>query len=248
VRGVEQAVLSGRADVAVHSAKDVPGERPLGLALAAVIARADPRDALCGATGLDDLREGARVGTSSLRRRAQLPALRPDLCVAELHGNVDSRLRRLTDGAFDAVVLAAAGLERLGLTADAILDPEQMLPAPGQGSLMVECRVDDAEAIELAAVVNDPGTERALQAERTLARALGATCRTPLGAYAELCGDQPTLDVFGGSADGAIRARVAATDHAWCGPRLAQTTVHRLRQEHRRALHAALDADPDGEP
>jgi hydroxymethylbilane synthase len=123
-----------------------------------------------------------------------------------------------------------------------------MLPAPGQGSLMVECRVDDAEAIELAVVVNDPGTERALQAERTLARALGATCRTPLGAYAELCGDQPTLDVFGGSADGAIRARVAATDHAWCGPRLAQTTVHRLRQEHRRALHAALDADPDGEP
>jgi hydroxymethylbilane synthase len=245
VRGVEQAVLSGHADIAVHSAKDVPGERPAGLALAAVTARADARDALCGATGLDDLREGARVGTSSLRRRAQLLALRPDLCVAELHGNVDSRLRRLGDGAFDAVVLAAAGLERLGLTADAILALEQMLPAPGQGSLMVECRVDDAEAIELAAVVNDPDAERSLHAERTLAQALGATCRTPLGAYAELRGEQLTLEAFVGAPDGTIGARVTATDHAWCGQRLAQKTVDRLRRVHGRALDAALDAQPD---
>jgi hydroxymethylbilane synthase len=246
VRGVERALLDGIADLAVHSAKDVPGERPESITLAAVTARADARDVLCGVSGLDDLPPGARVGTSSLRRRAQLLALRPDLHVTALHGNVDTRLLRLDHGEFDAIVLAAAGLERLGHARGARLAPEQMLPAPGQGALVLECRAGDEEALELASNLNDPDTERTLQAERALATALGATCHTPLAAYAELRGERLTLEAFVGDGDGTIHARVVAFDDARHAQRLAQTVVRKLQEEHGRALGAALYADAGG--
>jgi hydroxymethylbilane synthase len=232
VRGVDEAVLSRRADLAVHSAKDVPGHRPPELALAAVPVRADARDALCGAKSLAELPAGARVGTSSLRRCAQLLVARPDLKIVELHGNVDSRLRRLRDGDYDAIVLAAAGLQRLGLSCDGWLETEAMVPAPGQGALMLEARSDDAATIELAATINDAAAERALQAERTMASSLGATCHTPFGAFARPDGDGLALDAFVGAGDGSLHARVRARDPA--------DALAALRRHHGPVLDAAL--------
>jgi hydroxymethylbilane synthase len=240
VRGVDEAVLSRRADLAVHSAKDVPGERPPELALAAVPARADARDALCGAPSLADLPAGARVGTSSLRRRAQLLVARPDLEVVELHGNVDSRLRRLRDGEYDAIVLAAAGLERLGLSCDGWVEPEEMVPAPGQGALMLEARSDDVATLELAAMINEAAAERALQAERTMASSLGATCHTPFGAFARGGAEGLVLDAFVGASDGSLHARVRAHARPEEARRLAKTALGTLRLHHREALDAAL--------
>jgi hydroxymethylbilane synthase len=179
VADLERALLEGGLDLAVHSAKDVPQELPDGLALlAAAGPRADPRDALCGAPSLTALPPGARVGTSSLRRGAQLHAAREDLDVVPMRGNVDTRLRRLADGEWDAIVLAAAGLERLGRGGDGMLDA---VPAPGQGVIVVEGRVGD----ERAGPVADAVVTRALAAERGVARTLGASCRTPFGALAE---------------------------------------------------------------
>jgi hydroxymethylbilane synthase len=190
VGALEEALLDGRADVAVHSAKDVPGELAGGLTIAAVPERADARDALCGASGMDELPAGARVGTSSLRRAAQLRAARRDLDVISLRGNVDTRLRRLAEGDFDALVLALAGLQRLGRVeeAGARLDVDEMVPAPGQGALAIEARQDDGPVLEaLAAIDHEPSHTR-LRAERALTRALDATCHTPIGAHARLGG------------------------------------------------------------
>jgi hydroxymethylbilane synthase len=183
---LETALLEGEIDVAVHSAKDVPGELAPGLAITGVPVRADARDALCGAATLDDLPPGARVGTSSLRRQAQLRAARPDLDVRELRGNVDTRLRRLAEGDFDAIVLARAGLERLGRGAEAggVLDPERFVPAPGQGCLALETRADAGGPATAAAGVTDPAARACLTAERALVRRLGASCDTPAGAHA----------------------------------------------------------------
>lgn len=176
---IERALLAGEIDLAIHSAKDVPAKLAEGTELLPSPPRADPRDALCGADSLDALREGARVGTASLRRQAQLRALRPDLEVAELRGNVDTRLRRLADGDFDAIVLAAAGLERLGRGAEgAPLD--ELVPAAGQGVLALQARVGEHAGIE-----GDPDATRALACERALVRALDADCETPVGAFAE---------------------------------------------------------------
>ena len=185
VKELEEALLRGDIDLAVHSAKDVPGLLPEGLAIVGVPERADARDALCGAASVDALAGGARVGTSSLRRRAQLLARRPDLSVEELRGNVDTRLRRLADGDFDALVLAAAGLARLGRDEGEPIDPRAMVPAPGQGCLALEARADDERVTELAAAVTDRGALTALTAERALVAELDATCRTPLAAYAQ---------------------------------------------------------------
>ena len=185
VKEIEQALLEERIDLGVHSAKDVPGELPGGLAIVAVPARADARDSLCGAAALADLAEGARVGTTSLRRRAQLLALRPDLRVTDLRGNVDTRLRRLADGDLDALVLAAAGLERLGRSGEGEPIPlELMTPAPGQGCLALEARADDQRAADLASALTDADALAALAAERALVSSLGATCNTPVGALA----------------------------------------------------------------
>jgi hydroxymethylbilane synthase len=184
VSELERALLAGEVDVAVHSAKDVPAELAPGLELVAIPAREDPRDAICGAGSLNELRPGARVGTSSLRRAAQIRAAREDLDVVDVHGNVDTRLRKLADGQYDALVLAVAGLARLGRSdeIDGVLD--DLVPAAGQGALAVEARPD---AVPVSGLVDEEASQ-CVMAERELTRALGASCNTPVGALARLIG------------------------------------------------------------
>jgi hydroxymethylbilane synthase len=206
VKEIEDALLEERVDLAVHSLKDLPAERPEGLVLAAFPPREDPRDVLVAKarTRLDALPPGARVGTSSLRRSVQLLAHRPDLRVAPIRGNVDTRIRKLQEGEFDALVLASAGLRRLGLpdaTATA-LDPEVMLPAVGQGTLGVEARADDRRTRELAEALTDAATRTASLAERAFLEAVGGSCTTPLAAYARSGGAGLRLDVFVATPDG----------------------------------------------
>jgi hydroxymethylbilane synthase len=183
---LERALAAGEIDLAVHSAKDVPGELGDGLTLFGTLPRAGAEDVLCGTGSLEELHAGACVGTSSLRRTAQLRAAREDLEIVTLSGNVDTRLRKLAEGALDAIVLARAGLQRLGREAEvgAVLDPERFVPAPGQGALALEGRVADARAKEAVAEIADDDAFACLRAERALARALSATCNTPLGACA----------------------------------------------------------------
>jgi hydroxymethylbilane synthase len=202
VKEIEEALLRGDVDLAVHSAKDVPGELPVGLAIVGVPARADARDALCGAAALDDLPEGARVGTGSLRRRSQLLAARPDLLVADLRGNVDTRLRRLADGDYDALVLAAAGLARLGRDEGEPIPAAAMVPAPGQGCLALEARADDERMAALAAPLTDHEALTALTAERALVVELDATCNTPVAAHAETSDGLLRVSAFAGLPDG----------------------------------------------
>ena len=208
---IEAALLDGTIDLAVHSAKDLPAELAPGLAIAGAPAREDPRDALCGAQSVASLPAGARVGTSSLRRRAQLLALRGDLTVEAVHGNVDTRLQRLADGDFDAIVLAAAGLSRLGRHGWRAADA--LVPAAGQGTLAIETRAGDPRVASAIAALRDAATERALEAERALVRALGAGCDTPVGAHAhDLPDGRLALRAFVGAPDGSewIRDAVAA--------------------------------------
>jgi hydroxymethylbilane synthase len=200
VKEIEEALLGEEVDIAVHSAKDVPGVLPGGLAIVGVPERADPRDALCGATGFGDLAVGARVGTSSLRRQAQLLAARPDLDLAELRGNVDTRLRKLGEGQYDAIVLAAAGLARLDRAAEG--NPIDITPAAGQGCLALEAREGDEEMSELASKLTHRDSLVCLTAERALVTALDATCRTPVAAYARLDNGDLLMDSFVGLPDG----------------------------------------------
>jgi hydroxymethylbilane synthase len=219
VRELELALLAGEIDLAVHSAKDVPAELPDGLTLVGVPERLDARDALVGASSLGALAEGARVGTSSLRRAAALRALRPDLDVIALRGNVDTRLRKLEEGACDALVLALAGLVRLGRgdAVGGVLD--ELVPAPGQGALALEARASDARARDAAAALEDPHAAACLAAERALVRALGATCRTPLGAHATLEDDGTlTLRAFLGLPDGSAWLRDELSDPLGASP------------------------------
>ncbi len=190
---IEQALLAGEIDLAVHSAKDVPSELAEGLELLGAPARAAAEDVLCGAAGLDALAERARVGTSSVRRAAQLLAAREDLEIVTLAGNVDTRLRKLTSpegGELHAIVLAHAGLQRLGRGSDigAVLDPERFVPAPGQGVLALEGRAQDVRVREAVQEITDADAFACLLAERALARELGASCNTPLGAHAAPAG------------------------------------------------------------
>jgi hydroxymethylbilane synthase len=201
VKEIEEALLAGEIDLAVHSAKDVPGDLPAGLSIVGVPERADPYDALCGAESLDELAAGAVVGTASVRRRAQLLALRPDLEVRDLRGNVDTRLRRLADGDYDAIVLARAGLQRLGRAGDGSPLPA-LVPAPGQGCLALEARADDERAAAAAAELTDRDALVALTAERALVTALGATCNTPIGAFAGGRDGALALSAFVGLPDG----------------------------------------------
>jgi hydroxymethylbilane synthase len=207
VRGVEQALLAGEAEIGVHSAKDLPAELTEGLMLAAVPKREDARDAWIGVgSSLDEVPEGAKVGTASLRRQAQLLAARPDLVVSELHGNVDTRLRKLAEGELDAIVLAVAGLRRLGRAAEiAFAIPEEsMTPAAGQGSLLLQIRATDEEALALVDPVVDEPALRELTAERTVVALLGATCASPIGVHGKVDGqnDRMRLDAFIGLPDG----------------------------------------------
>jgi hydroxymethylbilane synthase len=199
VKAIEDALLASRVDLAVHSAKDMPTDEDPRLAIAAYLPRADARDALvvrAGSAGsLDALPAGATIGTDSPRRTAFLLAHRPDLRVRPLHGNVDTRLRRLDDAEADAVVLACAGLDRLR-RADRIaerIDAERMPPAPGQGALGLQVRRDDQRLMSLVATVDDAPTRVAVEAERALLRATGGGCRAPVGAYAEIHGSELSL-------------------------------------------------------
>jgi hydroxymethylbilane synthase len=201
VGALESALLAGDIDLAIHSAKDVPGELAPGTVIAAAPKRAEPFDVLVGEDALASVREGARVGTSALRRRAQLLAMRPDLDVVELRGNVDTRLRKLAAGEVDALVLAAAGLARLGRddVMAAPLEGDVFVPAPGQGCLIVQARTGDAAVRD---AVDDVAARLALETERDVAARLGASCRTAIGIHASLAFDGVVLRAFAGLPDG----------------------------------------------
>jgi hydroxymethylbilane synthase len=223
VSELEAALLDGRIDIAVHSAKDVPTQLPEGLELVAIPERADPRDAICGASSLAELPAGATVGTSSLRRAAQIRAVRSDLEVISMRGNVDTRLRKLAEGQFDAIVLALAGLERLGRADAAGGVLAELVPAAGQGALAIEARAGAIPA-ELLAAVSDPETTACVTAERELVGALDASCNTPVGAHARrLDGGELELDAWVGLPDGSAWIRDRRTgDAAGLGNALAQ--------------------------
>ena len=210
VKEIEQALIDGEIDCAIHSLKDVPAELPDGLALAAFPEREDPRDALVSLSfaAVDDLPEGARIGTASLRRQAQLLHRRPDLKVSMLRGNVDTRLAKLAAGEADAIVLAAAGLNRLGLQAHIreLFDPYAAPPAPGQGALAIETRAEDLDAPWLAPLRCRP-TTLAISAERGAMEVLEGSCRTAIGAYARIEGDRMSLAVEALTGDGSVRWR-----------------------------------------
>ena len=207
VKELEEALVAGRADIAVHSMKDVPMELPPDFAIAAICEREDPRDALVSNQYRDlaQLPAGSCVGTSSLRRESQIRARFPQLTVEPLRGNVQTRLRKLDEGRYAAIILAAAGLKRLGL-ADRIallIAPEQSLPAPGQGAVGIECRADRADLIQLMAPFNHMPTAVCVRAERALSRALAGSCNVPLGGYALLDNGKLWLRGFVASPDGA---------------------------------------------
>ena len=210
---IEEALADGRVDVAVHSMKDVPAEQPPGLCIAAIPPREDARDAFVSETfaAFADLPMGARLGTASLRRQAQALALRPDLAIEVLRGNVDTRLRRAADGDFDAILLAVSGLNRLGFEGviRERLSLDDFLPAPGQGALALQTRIDDLDAAWVAAL-NDPMTALAVAAERGAMTALEGSCRTAIGAYAEVTGDRLRLTTEMLAPDGSARWRRSA--------------------------------------
>ncbi len=235
VREIEEALIDGRLDLAVHSLKDLPAEQPAGLELAAFPPREDPRDVLVtrDAGGLETLAPGAVLGTSSLRRRAFALAVRPDLVVEPVRGNVDTRLRKLADGAYDAIVLAAAGLARLGVTPPHVtaLAPDVFVPAVGQGILGLEVRRDDAATRRLVAGLDHAPTRVCALAERAYLRRLGASCTTPMAAHATLSGARLAMTAVVASEDGRrlLRADAAGApgDAERLGVQLAESLLER---------------------
>jgi hydroxymethylbilane synthase len=232
VREIERALLDGEVDIGVHSAKDLPTERPEGLDIAGVLPREDPRDAFIGhVTSLGEAPKGARIGTSSLRRRSQILARRPDLEVVELHGNVDTRLERFAAGDFDGLVLAAAGLRRLGRAEEMIpIEVEELVPAPGQGTIVIEAPHAKNMAVAAAESITDRGVLGTLSAERALVAELNATCNTPLGALATLeHGDQMHLRAFCGLPDGSEWIRDEISMDASDPEQIGRTLAARLK-------------------
>ncbi len=232
LKEIEEALLARDVDLAVHSLKDVPIALPGGLALCATLERADPRDAyLSRGAKLAALPAAARVGTTSLRRQALLRALRPDLGLEDLRGNVDTRIRRLREGRFDAILLAAAGLTRLGRSDEITecLDPRAFVPAPGQGAIALECRADDAAVREAVASLDHAPTARAVTAERAFLAALGGGCNVPLGAHAFADGEQLELVGFVAAVDGStvLRGETRGTQPAAVGEALARVLLER---------------------
>lgn len=230
VKEIEEALLSGEADLAVHSMKDVPTELPGGLHLAAILKREDPRDALLSvhSPSFRSLPEGAAVGTSSLRRSCQLLNLRPDLKIQSLRGNLDTRIRKLREGLFDAVVLAAAGIKRLGFEGHIteMLDPSVSLPAIAQGAVGIECRADDGFINGLAAPLNHEETSVCVKAERAFLKRLEGGCQVPIAAYARLKDGRISMDGLVGSVSGQtiIKSRMegSAEEPDALGLRLAE--------------------------
>ena len=232
-RELEDALLSGKVQAAVHSLKDLPVQDTPGIVVAAIPEREAVQDVLIAADGqmLSNLREGARVGTCSLRRASQLLAYRPDLTILPLRGNVDSRVRKVLNGEYDAIVLAQAGLTRLGLQAhiSEVFPLDVMLPAPGQGALAVQCRADDQETIELLATIHDPRTAAAVDAERAFLSSLGGGCSLPVGAFAQKNDGNIILTGAVISADGKQAIRLSAVDKEpkKLGQRLADLVLER---------------------
>ena len=230
IKELENAMAERRADLAVHSMKDMPAELPPGFALAAITQREDPRDALVSLKypSLGKMMKGSSIGTSSLRRQAQIGERHPGLEVRLLRGNVDTRLAKLDRGEYDAIVLAAAGLVRLGLAGRiaARLEADEMLPAPGQGALGIECLADRAEVTALLAPLADSATSACVRAERTVSRLLGGSCTLPLAAFAEITNNQLRLRALVASPDGkrVIRSELeaGAADPEDLGERVAQ--------------------------
>jgi len=236
VKEIEEALLAGSVDFAVHSLKDMPAMLPAGLALVATPAREDPRDVLvtpAPTDGIAGLAAGARVGTSSARRQAQLVARRPDVAAVALRGNVDTRLRKLAACEVDAILLAAAGLRRLGITPPAmtVLDPEDFVPAIGQGALALEARADDGATCAALRALDDPPSAYAVAAERAFLVAVGGDCQTPLAAHATVAGARLTLRALVAELDGSAMLSDAiagdAGDAAVLGDRLARTLLGR---------------------
>ncbi|MEV0667096.1 hydroxymethylbilane synthase [Actinomadura luteofluorescens] len=230
VNALRDKVLSGEVDFAVHSLKDLPTSETPGIALAATPARDDPRDALCGPAKLADLPRGARIGTGSPRRVAQLRALRPDLEIVPIRGNADTRLRKVTDGELDAVVLAHAGLKRIGRldAVSEVFDPDQMLPAPGQGSLALECRADRDDLRALLGAIDDAPTRRAVTAERTVLAVLEAGCSAPVGTYAAEVDERLHLTATVAAYDGSRQVRLSASGHPDAAEQLGRDLADRL--------------------
>lgn len=232
VKELETAMLEGRADIAVHSMKDVPVEFPDGLGLHTICEREDPRDAFVSNhfNQIDELPQGAVVGTSSLRRQCQLRAARPDLVIRDLRGNVNTRLAKLDAGEYDAIILAAAGLKRLEMAhrIAAFIEPEQSLPANGQGAVGIECRLDDHELHALLAPLEHPETRIRVLTERAMNRALQGGCQVPIGAYALVQGEEVWLRGLVGSPDGARVIRDEIRGPLAEGEALGHTLAQRL--------------------
>jgi hydroxymethylbilane synthase len=246
VKELEVAMEEGRADLAVHSLKDVPMELPPGFSLACVMEREDPRDAWVSSryASIGALPQGAVVGTSSLRRMALLRALRPDLKIEPLRGNLDTRLKKLDDGLYDGIVLAAAGLKRLGLESRirATFEPEQMLPAAGQGALGIEVRSDRAEVTQVLQSLLHPPTWLAVLAERAVSRVMGGSCSMPLAAYATLDGDSLSIRAAWGDPQGLLPlvhadARAVVTDAA-AATQLGEQVARQLQARVVAQIHA----------
>lgn len=232
IKELEIAMQTGKADLAVHSMKDVPAEMPEGFCIAAVLERASPTDALVTADGggLRSVREGGRVGSSSLRRQAQLRALRPDIEVVPLRGNVNTRLAKLQLGQYDAIVLATAGLRRLGFESQISEEftPERMLPAAAQGVVGIECLEHESELRALLSQLEDRNTKTTTVAERAVARELQATCQSPVASLATLDGQRIRLQALVAAADGSQILKESASGHADTAESLGKHVAQRL--------------------
>ncbi len=247
VKELEVAMEEGRADFAVHSLKDVPMELPEGFELAAVLEREDPRDAFVSNdyNSLADLPAGAVVGTSSLRRQALISARFPHLNIQPLRGNLDTRLAKLDRGEYAAIILAAAGLKRLGLAARirSVIEPADSLPAPGQGAMAIEIRAGRSDLIELLAPLNHRDTELAVRAERQLSRSFGGSCQVPLAAHATVSDNALTLEAMVATPDGKRIARAAVQGAADAPEALGVHVAQALESQDATAILAACKAD-----
>jgi hydroxymethylbilane synthase len=250
VKELELALESGQADIAVHSMKDVPMNLAAGFSIAAITEREDPRDAfVCnGFRDLESLPTGSVIGTSSLRRESQLRARFPHLRVESLRGNVQTRLRKLDEGHYAAIILAAAGLKRLGLSEriTAILEPAYCLPAVGQGALGIECRSERGDVIAALAPLNDPDTRWCVEAERALSRTLAGSCQVPLGGFAEISGGSARLRGFVARPDGSRMVYDEITAPRSGMPQeLGNAVAQRLIAKGAREILAGLDGQPE---
>lgn len=244
IKELEQALEDGRADIAVHSMKDMPMNVPEGFKLAAITEREDPRDAFVSNqyTSLQELPEGSIVGTSSLRRESQLRAQFPHLKVQPLRGNVQTRLRKLDEGQYAAIILAAAGLKRLELSdrITALLDPEQSLPAVGQGALGIECRADRDDLVELLRPLHHMETAYCVEAERSMSRVLGGSCQVPLGAFAEIVDGTLQLRGFVAQPDGTRVVSDALNGKPEAGIKMGQELAEKLIKQGADKILASL--------